>query len=533
MNRKIIYNTAQLNNILFPTKIRYNLWGRGGGKSFDLARDSAEMAHEMPGGSFVFMARSYALLEGISFQGILAGWKALGYYPGVHYEIKKRPDKNKKWPDPFVPPISYDHFIPWYTGAGFYLASQDKDSPFRGPSIEGIYVDEALTIKKDRFDEEISPTNRGNRFKHPLRHFTKFSSTKPLGSDGNWLLNANKYYGDKLPLIKRLQKESIELKLELIDSRDIDQQKYLFKEIQKIDKELSYYPDKENKIFYSEYDGFCNLKNIGLDYFRNNKLTMSILKFRSEILNETMEEIEDGFYPSFNEKHLNYDTFNYNHIDLLTSDQRETERDCRWDKDIFYNLPLKHVVDWGGWINSSLTWQRNGKLINVTNHQWVKHPLKIKDLADKFMRYYRYFPLKHVILHFDHTGINKKDNTDLTSSEEYASYLRTGGWTVTIVKGGGAPTHGEKYFLNQKVMSGHDSALPSLILNANNCTNLITALKLTPIKKGNRGVEKDKSSEKDKNFPQEQSTHAPDCLDIIIGAEASRRTSHSFRDPLD
>ncbi len=533
MNKEIIYNQAQLGNIIFPTKIRNNIWSRGTGKSIDIARDSATMAHEMRGGSFGFVGRSYTLLEGVTFQSILQGWKKLGYYPGIHYEIKTKPNRNKKWPEPFVPPLSYDHFIPWYTGAGFYLISQDKDVPFRGPSLDGIYVDEGLTINKERFDEEIAPTNRGNRFKHSLRHFFRFSSTKPIGSDGIWLFENSKYYGDALLLIKRMQRESIEMKLELIDSDDKEYQKKLFREIQKLRKEILFYPDPENKIYYSEADAFDNINVLGLEYFKTNKRVMSILKFRTEMLNETLEGIEDGFYPSFSEKHINYDHFNYNYIDNLTPAQRDLKRDCRWDNDIYYNQPLRHVVDWGGWINTSLTWQRNGKNINVNNHQYAKHPQKIRDLADKFIEYYMHFPHKQVYLHFDHTGINKKDNSALTSSEEYASYLRQAGWIVTIVKPLGAVGHDEKFYLTQKVMSGHDSDMPTLRINAYNCSNLITAIKLTPIKKGTDGMKKDKSAEKDRNFPQEQAPHATDCLDIILNVESSRKKTYSFRDPLD
>ena len=528
------FNTAQLFSLMFPdVKVKYNISGRGTGKSQEAAYDSALMAHEMPGASFVFAGRTYALLEGITLPGIIAGWKNLGYYEGVHYEIKRKPDKSKNWPDPFVKPLSYDHYIPWYTGAGFYLTSQDKDVPFRGPSIDGIYIDEALTIKKDRFDEEIAPTNRGRRFNHPLHHFYRFYSTKPLGSDGAWLYDNMQYYGEeKINRYRRIQKELVELFMEFIDGENRERQKLLYNEIIKCKRQIIWQPSSDMKTMYMEFDFFENLGNVTLEDVRQMKKVMSSIKFRTEVLNETLEEIENGFYPTFDaRKHVLYDTFNYGHVDHLDKQQRE-QRDFRWDNDLVYGQPLKHVVDWGGWINSSLTWQRNDRVININNHQWVLHPRKIKDLAQEFLEYYKGYPTKRVLLYNDHTGNNKKDNSKLTSTQEYTQYLTAGGWEVTKMSKGGAPSHEEKFYLNQKVLAEEDNNQPIVRINGNNCPQLITSIKLSPIKRGNKTFEKDKSSERDPNFPQYQATHASDCFDIIIGAEASRKGRYQFIDPV-
>lgn len=518
---------------MYPTLFRYDLWGRATGKSMGLAYDSAKMAHEMPGASFVFAGKSYALLEGITLPGIVAGWKQLGYHNGYHYEIQKKPNKNKMWPEPFIAPLSYDYFIPWYTGAGFYLASQDKAVPFRGPSVEGIYVDEALTINKIKFDEEIGPTNRGNRFKHPLNHFFRFASTKPFSSDSNWLYKGGDYYGEYMLQIRRYQRELIEMQLELVESEEFERQKYLFKEIQKVRDLVKFYPNKDGKILYTEFNAFDNIKNLGLKYFVENRKVTSLLKFRVEYLNETLDEVENGFYGNLSSKHFNYDTFNYSHLDLLTYEQKKQDNhNWKWDNDLFFDMPLKVVVDWGGWINNLLVWQRSGKLLNFTNHLFVKHPGKIRDLASVFIKYYKGFPRKQIHLFYDVSGNSKKDNSVLTSAQEFEGYLVEAGWHVIRMSKGAAPTHEEKYHLNQLVLSESNEKYPTVRINANNCSSLITSMKLTPLKRTSTKIEKDKSSERDPSFPQEQATHPGDCFDIVIYNEASRKKQRAFIDPL-
>lgn len=527
------FNRAQMTSLVNPVLTKAEIWGRGTGKTFDMGFESKTFAHEMPGASFVIGGLSYANLEGVVLPGLIAAWKKLGFYEGIHFELNKRPDKRKKWPEPFVSPISYDHFIPWYTGAGFYITSQDKEAPFRGPSIDGVFVDEALMINKEKFDAEIVPTNRGRRFNHRLHHFYRFYSTKPKTTGGNWMYKyADYYHEDVLKSYRRLQKLIADMTIELLDSRDRLHQKKLFEEIKAIKNKIQWHSDTKKRIFYSEFDFWDNIarKNISLADVRTMRENMSTVNFRIEVLNETMEDIEGGFYSTFNEdRHVKYDTFNYSHIDYLDSTNRST-RDSRWHNDIIPGLPLRVAVDWGGVINSALVWQRIDNRLPINNHLYAEHPKKIKDLAFAFIEYYRYHPTKHVMLWYDHTGNNRQANSDKTNAQEFAGYLQDNGWTVSMMTKGGAPSHEWKYYRGQAVLGEEDKRYPIIRINGNQCPHLITAIKLTPIKRADDQIKKDKSSERDVNFPQHQATHVTDCLDIIIRAESESGSRHEFRD---
>lgn len=524
-------NRAQLISLMHPVLTKTKVDGRGTGKTFEMAYESKELAHEMPGASFVIGGLSYANLEGVVLPGLIASWKKLGFYEGIHFELNKKPDKRKKWPEPFVAPITYDHFIPWYTGAGFYITSQDKETPFRGPSIDGVFVDEALQINKEKFDAEIVPTNRGRRFNHPLHHFYRFYTTKPKSTAANWIYNYLNYYDpDLIKSYRRIQKMIAELTVALLDSSDRAQQKIYFDEIKSLKAKIKWFPDAKNRSFYSEFDFWDNIQNITVADVRTMRENMSSINFRIEVLNETMDEIEGGFYPTFNEdRHVKHDTFNYSHIDYLDADARKT-RDCRWHNDIAPGQSLRVAVDWGGNINSALVWQRINDRVAINNHLAVEHPHKIRDLAKAFLTYYQYHYTKHVMLWYDHTGNNKQANSDKTNAQEFADHLRAAGWTVTLMTKGGAPSHEWKFYRAQGVLGEEESRYPKIRINGNQCHDLITAIKLTPIKRLNNEVKKDKSSERDPNFPQRQATHATDCLDIIIRAETEAGSRHSFID---
>lgn len=530
--KQIKFNRAQLISQLYPVTTKMELWGRGSGKTFLMAKDTIDAVHAMPGASFVIVGRSYANLEKIVLPQLIASWKALGYFPEIHYELNRRPDKRKGWAEPFVAPISYDHFIPWYNGAGFYIASQDKDTPFRGPSIDGVYVDEALLIDKDRFDNEIVPTNRGRRFNHPLHHFYRYYSTKPYDSSGSWMFKLAEYYPDEILLnYRRYQNTIAQMTMEFLDSSDRSYQKRLFDEIKRLKAAIKWYPDSRNNKFYSEYDFWDNIPNISIADVQNMRVQMSNSLFRIEVLNENIDGIEGGFYSTFNkEKHVRLDTFNYSHIDNLRGDLK-AQKDCRWDNDIAPGMSLKIAVDWGGIINTALVWQRRGELIAISNHLWAPHPEKIRDLARKFIAYYLHHPTKHVELWNDHTGDNKNPSNVKPWSEEFAGYLRDAGWTVTMMsKNSKPPTHTWKYYKAQSVFAEEDKRQAIIRINGNNCANLVTAINLTPLKRSKDKIEKDKSSESDKKFPQEKATHVTDCLDLIIRAETADHNMHSFID---
>ena len=522
-------NYPQLRNIANRCKTEISLWGRATGKSFDIGFHSANVAHEMPRGSFVFSGLTYSYLLKYGLPPIVSTWNELGYIEGIHYILFKKPKEGFWARKPFVMPIRFDSVISWYTGAVFYLSSQDVEAPFRGPSIDGIYLDEALNIDRVKFEEQVLPTNRGNREKisHPLHHFLKISSSKPIGTNGRWLIDYGQHYvqaNSKFPLLCR---ELVELKYKFIDEPDIAKKKQLWKQILSLRKRIEFSPidlgKKEGRLFYNEADAFDN-HFVDFAFFSDNKKRMSPVRFRVEILNESLTSVEYGFYPAFDQvKHVRYDTISYTAFDpesYRPGEYAEIES-CLKDKDRVESMPLRIACDWGASITFLTVYQRIGREIRILKRFYVKHPKILDDAFTAFCNYYEAHAIKNVLFWYDHTGNKRNPNSKLSYAQQGAAIMRKRGWSVTPMTKGGAPGHEKKYILVNRVLREEDPRLPVVRINGNNCRELITSIELAPVKIGAREIEKDKSSETDENFPQEEATHGSDTFDIIINAEAS------------
>jgi hypothetical protein len=58
--------------------------------------------------------------------------------------------------------MKFDNVISFANGNAILMLSQDRIGSARGPNVDYEILDEALTIDKERYDQETSPTNRGN-----------------------------------------------------------------------------------------------------------------------------------------------------------------------------------------------------------------------------------------------------------------------------------------------------------------------------------------------------------------------------------
>lgn len=110
----------------------------------------------------------------------------------------------------------------------------------RGPNTDFEIVDEALTINKERYDQETSPTNRGNEEKWgtqsrqspvPIHHGFHYLSSMPFMPEQKWLLKYAAYYEDEKGIrILEIWNRIVKLQLQLLDAAK-DGNEVLFKDI--------------------------------------------------------------------------------------------------------------------------------------------------------------------------------------------------------------------------------------------------------------------------------------------------------------
>lgn len=182
---------------------------------------------------------------------------------------------------------------------------------------------------------------------------------------------------------------------------------------------------------------------------------------------------------------------------------------------------MRFAADWGASFNCILVYQVFDKEIRILNCFWVKRPDILDHVFRKAGEYYRYHKNKTVIMHYDPTGNNAKDNSTITSAQQAAKILTEFGFTTRLMTKGKAPNHEMKYLHAQKILLEEDPRLPHVRINGMLCKNLVTSMLLSAVIQGTRGERKDKRSEEDNDYPQEDATHLSDAFDIILNAESS------------
>lgn len=509
-------NYPQIRSIITNANHEVFLGGRGCGKSTLIGYKSQKLAKELPRSASVFTGRTYKQLLELTLPPVIAFWEKMGYEEEKDFVIGKKPPTRWQWQKPLQAPISYKHFISFKNGSGFYLASQDRENNFRGPSIDFVFADEGLSLMKGRFEEEVLAAKRGNRARfghHPLHEGVHITSTKPQGKEGDWLYEYGSYYenvNERNDIRKRIK----EIELEMMEKvEQPDQLHKLWQQRKSEKKKLNFYKSKGD-IFYHEANCFDNLANLGLNYIRDQYRVMSELKFCIEMLNYDQGKTEQGFYGLLNESTHCYDAYDYSVIDDQ-DDMRNIEIDCRVDGEL-QDAPLHIACDYGGTFNCCVTGQYNGQHFNILKSNYRKHPDNIQTVIEDWCHYYRHHKHNIVHYHYDQTAIGKDGKSSYTYMDEVVRILHANGWLVHKHYQGKAPAQFKKYELWNMIFR-RDPRFPVLFINRGNNASLLDSMNDAALKRDRDNYKKDKSSEDiRKGIPQEKATHLSDAADQLV-----------------
>lgn len=531
MNRALSLNQFQLTSALYNARAEIDICNRGVGKTTNFAIKSEKVAHVMPRGKSAFVNRTYKNALDKTIPPIVEGWKQLGYVEDVHFVVRKTPPK--AWPKPIAAPLDYSNTITWYTGHLFFIVSQERADSFRGPSIDFVFADEGLSLHQERFEKEVLAARRGNKVlfeKVGLHYGLHIASSKPYGSEGRWLLDYGNYYtvnGDDFQLIRN---KIADVALEIIDARDVAKRKELWQEYLGLKRQLKVYPDKESGYLYLESCPFDNLENLGFQYFVDLRKTMSLFRFKVEMLNWTPSKVDKGFYPDLDISKHTYDAINYSHLEAIGySHKNKPQQDCRFDSDVDTNAALWIGLDYGGshncmWVNQP----RQGETRWI-NYLYNLHPLRTKDVVQSFCDYYKHHSHKHTYYAYDHTAIGNDGKSD-SYKDIVISCLKSNGWSVNPIYIGRTPDPFKRYELAGKALRGQEG-MPKQKFNRQNCKQGLTSLELTGTKQGTKGLEKNKACEKEEEYPQEDAPHGADAFDTLLWAQLANWNPN--REPAD
>lgn len=533
--KELNFNRPQLRFVLAAPSSSNSVWSRATGKSTKIAWLMHRIVQEMPRSCWGLVGSTFTQMLTRTLPSTVAGLRELGYHQGVHFFIGRKPPPSWGWPTPFQAPLKYDNFIIFYTGAGFHLITQDAGGgSSRGMNIDGWLADEALLLDREKLTTDVIASNRGNvnRWPKATMHHGKFLfSSMPWGDQGKWLLEDAAYYQQDGYDFQAIRDSMIKLQFEFVDSRSKATREKLYEEIYHLSSQLRFYPNKKaigsgktfipKGLLYSEANIFDNLHNVGIEFLETQRRELSDFVFGIEILNKRPNAVEAGFYPMLDlARHARECPANDYVRGLEYDVARLKVRDSRLDGDCHPKLPIRGAVDWGSKISTLTTAQLHAALGEYAFLQgfYVKHPKFIDDLSALFLKHYEHHECKIFdFIQDNEWGNQRVPGSKLTYNEQFALRLTEGGWRVRVFDQGRVPDYGERYRLAYELLGETNPRQLRLRFNIVGCKDVLTAMRMAPIKLNGKGeTEKDKSSEKKLTVPGQEATHFTDTVDLHL-----------------
>lgn len=545
----LFVNPAQLSLMLLPAKTKYALMSRASGKSFITGYEIDENVRLMPRGittvtqATIGQALTKTLPSAFKMLELL-GYKR--YDPKTQtgdYVVCRRPPEG--WYRPYEHVMNTDYLISFSNGHCLYILSQATNS--RGPNADYNISDEALTLDKEQFDQEVAPTNRGNEHifgRHSTRpllkhHGNTFLSSMAYTPEQKWLLDPASYYEEErgIHLVDEWNK-IVSLQLQLIDAqvnREVSLFKDIWNEIQRKRRRIIPFVSKDGILFLLG-SIFDNIGNVGMNYVISQYNVMDKFSFMVEILNYIVDKIDHCYY-NITDRHRYYHATNDSYIRDFAENvdfnwKQLAEEDSRMDMDCNPNKPLEVTPDWGsaacflevaqcGHFDFAAKRLYPDRVVdNTINEFFVKREdteglTEVDALIDMFCRYYRFHPCKTVDFYRDRYGDARRANSKKTYNQCAIDRLMKHGWTVVQhVHCGMEPPQHDKYLLWSYVLAETDTRYPVKRFNATKCKFILISMNNTRVRTGSDGrYEKDKRSERNGSIPAEEATHFGDCVD--------------------
>lgn len=551
---QIYLNAAQQRTVLLAPQNKINIEGRGTGKSYQVGWDVNFVNRVMPGAITAVTGTTFGQLLTRTLPSTFKFLQQLGYKQHIsradpgNYVVNQKPPAH--FHRPYEEIMKYDNIISFSNGNAILLLSQDRAGSARGPNVDYEILDEALTINKKRYDEETSPTNRGNeekwgkkaRYPIPWHHGFHYVSSMPYNNEQKWLLDYADYYEEERGVrILEIWNRIVRLQLQLIDAKKenkVNLFKDIYNETIRLKQQISPFVSKNGTLF-TLANALDNIENVGFSYIMREYEKQPLMTFLIEIMNMVLDVVEDCYYSIDNKVHVYYDSYNEDFLKDYAEDTKWDfmklgSPDSRFDLDCDPSKGLEVSPDWGAKIALfSVSQERNFDFVsrtaiptdNFINEFYVKpnesQGVMINELVDEFCRYYHYHSNRDIFYYHDKYGDHKQPNAknSTTYNQQAIERFRKNGWRVYSKhhKGMEPPQH-EKYLLWTNILrkDPEDSRYPNIRFNGNKCKYTLVSMNNTRVVDKNGKFEKDKSSERKSSVLPEEATHFGDAVDKKI-----------------
>lgn len=545
--------------MMVMTRFFYVIAGRGSAKTTDLQVERLiEMVYDMPGAPIAWISDTYINLQKNVLPTLMEGLQMKGFVEGVHYVIEKAPptyteaetlDLDPEIRDHFWKPYnklaSYKHTWIFFTGLNITFGSLDRPASLAGRNYVHVFGDEAKYFREDRVANLLKAV-RGYRTKYGNSVFyrghtftTDMPDTSKIGQY-DWILKQGQKMNAKaiMLVIKTafIVNEALQEYVVAAESGDTEKKIKKHRVWQRWkERWTASRLHKEAHTFFFIASSYVNVDILTPDWFQDafdsdfSDTKTAILSMKARL------ESGELFYANLQEKH-----FYRNGNDPKWSERfgLSEEEDCR----ILKFLNPKKAIDAGadfGNMNSltiaqgDLKYYRCLKFIHTLSPEWIR------ELADKFLIYFKPHREKTLNLYYDRAGNNlKKAGQDLAtqlkkSIEKDKNGIRTGWKVILMSEGQGNIGQNEEYNFMMELLSENNRKLPKVKIDFYHCKPLRCSLEMAPTKKNSKDqIVKDKKSE---SLPADrlvlESTNPSDSFKYLMMRKNWRRLVKGSRKP--
>ena len=485
---------------IINANVTYCAWQRGGGKTGGgIGPRIQRLSQMLPRSQHLLFSDTYERLQDRIVPNIIEfQTNKLGMVEGLDFVLYKKPPDH--WPKPIFPLNKFDKVISYSSGFAVCLVSLHIEGSANAFNAQSGTGDEIKYCDEEKIDTEVLPALRGceKEFSHLPEYLSVWMFTDKYGPKVKWFLRKKKLMNKQaVEIVYTLQMEIFKLQQEQVKHSS----SATFYKFQNLIDKYKMKADKlrKNLIYFSDMKPYENLETLTKFYFkRARRIAKTEYVFNVAYLNHDPDKIEHTYYPTFT---------NYNKHQI--------------DNDYDPHLPFITALDYQFRISPMPMVQISplpGRILSTVNFvdaPYVLDPLGLEDVVNQFCKKYSDHLCKEVHYIYDHTAIGRNPMKTVFK-DVVVNTFEANGWDVIEHYTGEAPDHDIK-FENLKPWLLNRGEF-SVMVNEITCDQMIRAIEQTPATTVNGVTKKDKKTEKDKNFPAEDSTHFPDAFDqLLIG----------------
>lgn len=501
---------AQLIAVMQPWSL-YWIAGRASAKTVQvLAERVQEVAHDCPGAPFAWVADTYSDLHKNVIPSLIDGLSLLGWIPDVHFVINKEPPR--EWKQRMYNVCTdWRNTMVFYTGFNFTFISLDRAAIGAGRSYVGVFGDEVKYFPEEKFTNLLKAV-RGFRVKYGDSVWyrsrtltTDMPNPNHLG-EYDWILKlarqndkqrillalrAGFVYNDtKREYLSRLQ-EYNSLKADArtdpaVRSALADAERQMMLARRTMERwERRWVKTRRSVSFFFISSSYVNVDILGEDWF-NDEFAEGLEGAACNILSVIPKlEASQMFYCNLSMKNFYADGFLN---EVIEQHPFGWEQDCTVLRYLDPGRPLEAGMDAGNML-SMVFGQQAGRVMRILKELYTLPPQNVRDLADKFLAYFKPHRRKLLKLYYDRSMNNyKRVSTDMASQikkaiETDAEGRRTG-WTVQLMSlGQGNISSNLEYRFFMDLLPGNLARqLYTLLIDQHNCPNLKSEMEVTRTK---------------------------------------------------